>query len=108
MMSSITGGPGIVVSNSTSPGYVNMSMPSAGMMRFNGSNMEVYDGHSWLQISSSSYISLDPEVQAIVDWAKIKMREEEDLKRRMKEHPGLKDAWEKFKIVDALTTEQLP
>jgi hypothetical protein len=36
----------IVVSTTSGP-YINLSVPSAGMVRYNGSNMEVYDGAVW-------------------------------------------------------------
>ena len=31
-----------------------------------------------------------------------KKKEDELLKNRLEQHPGLKDAWEKFQIMDAL------
>ena len=34
------------------------------------------------------------------------MSEELELKTRMEKHPGLKDAWERFKVMDALTLEE--
>jgi hypothetical protein len=34
------------------------------------------------------------------------MAEERDLKERMERHPGLKQAYEQFKIMDALTLEE--
>ena len=37
------------------------------------------------------------------DWAKQKRQEEVNLKMRMEEHPGLKDAYEKFQVMDVLT-----
>jgi len=80
--------------------YVNMSNPSAGMMRYNGSNqqMEVYDGMSWLQMSSDhAYVSLDPSATAVIAWAMQKMAEESKLQKMAHEHPAVRAAYEAFK-----------
>ena len=58
MIKSLSGGPGVTVNNGGTPYayvYVNMSVPSAGMMRFNGStsNIEVYDGSVWLTMPTN-------------------------------------------------------
>ena len=46
------------------------------------------------------------EAERILDWARDRMNEDTLLKIRMEKHPGLKDAWERFKIMDALTIEE--
>ena len=106
MISTLTGHAGIMITGGSSTPYVNMNNPSAGMVRYNGSQMEVYDGHSWLQMASHQTIQLDARTQELLSWADRKMKEEVDLVRRMEQHPGLKDAYEKFKIMDALTLEE--
>jgi hypothetical protein len=35
------------------------------------------------------------------------MSEEQDLERRMQDHPGLRDAYEKFKVMDTLTSDKI-
>lgn len=90
--------------------YINTSMLSAGQVRYNGStqNIEVYDGTTWLTMTGSSpIVQLDPRAMRVLDWAEKKMSEEEDLERRMKDHPGLKDAYEQFKVMDALTKDKI-
>ena len=80
-----------------------------GQMRYNSQtgNMEVFDGNMWQQWSNSmANIGLTPDAERILDWAQKKMFEELELKARMERHPGLKDAWEKFKIMDVLTREE--
>ena len=52
MIKNIIVGPGLQVSTG-SPTYINMSSPSAGMVRYNGNNMEVYDGVTWIQMSNT-------------------------------------------------------
>jgi hypothetical protein len=106
MISTLTGHAGIMVTGGSSAPYINMSNPSAGMIRYNGSQMEVYDGNGWLPMASHQTIQLDARTQELLSWADRKMKEEVDLMRRIEQHPGLKDAYEKFKIMDALTLEE--
>jgi len=106
MIASLNSGPGVVVTGGANGPYVDMNRPSAGMMRYNGNIMEVYDGHIWMSVSTHASVQLDPDVQRILDWARKKMQEEQDLVRRMQQHPGLQDAYEKFKVMDILTLEE--
>jgi hypothetical protein len=77
------------------------------MMRINGTEMEVFNGSSWLQLSTSyATIGLDQDVLDVVQWARKKRDEERDLVQRMERHPGLKQAYEQFKIMDILTLEE--
>lgn len=81
----------------------------AGQVRYNGNNqcMEIFDGNMWQMVGSSvASVGLTPEAEALLDWAREKRDEEAMLKIRMEHHPGLKDAYEKFKIMDALTLEE--
>ena len=87
----------------------NTAMSFAGQVRFNSQNggMEIFDGYNWQQVSNSmAQVGLSQEAERILDWARKKMDEEHELKVRMEKHPGLKDAWERFKIMDALTIEE--
>ena len=66
-----------------------------GQVRYNGSsqNLEVYDGNSWL-IMNSMYpmVELSPEVQSIINWARMKMAEELRIKELAAKHPTVADA----------------
>ena len=106
MIVGLTGTAGIMVTGGSSSPYINMSNPSAGMVRYNGNNMEVYDGHVWISMGSHNTIQLDSRAQEVLHWAEQKMQEEANLKRRLDQHPGLKDAYERFKVMDALTLEE--
>ena len=80
-----------------------------GQMRYNSQtgNMEVFDGNNWQGMANSiAQVGLTAEAERILDWAQKKMSEELELKTRMEKHPGLKDAWERFKVMDALTLEE--
>ena len=109
MIKSLTGSRGLVVTGgSAGLPYINMNQPSAGMPRYNGTtnNWEVYDGLHWVTMPSNHvHVELDAEMQALIDWARKKREEDLELKSRMENSPALKDAWEKFQIVDILTKE---
>ena len=60
--------------------YVNMNNPSAGMVWFDGSNFQVYDGSSWMTISGSiATVGMNPAAESAIDWAMKKMSEEQEL-----------------------------
>ena len=112
-----SGGRYIQVNNGSPswPSVYNNSYNSSGASAFSGQvrynsqagGMEIFDGNTWQRIGDSiAQVSLSPEAEALLEWVKKKMLEEEELKARMERHPGLKDAYEKFKVMDALTLEE--
>lgn len=83
-----------VMGGNTSAPYVNMSNPSAGMVRYNGNNQnfEVYDGSSWMTFSSNSTtIELSGDTKELLEWARAKRAEEEYIKRESENNPTIKD-----------------
>ena len=94
MIKNITPGPGIyIAANNYSTPYVDMSRPSAGMVRYNGSNFEVYNGSDWVLFSSSiPQIELDGVTQEAVQWARWQMEKEKRLEELSKRHPAVADA----------------
>ena len=108
MINNLYNGFGITITgNSTMRPYFSPGGQSAGILRYNTStnNIEVYDGLSWqsLTYSSSTYISLNQESQDAINWVHKKMQEERELQKLIDNHIGLRDAYEKFKIMEALT-----
>jgi hypothetical protein len=101
MIKSIGGSNNVVVGGgSTFMPYVNMSNPSAGMIRYNGSNenIEVYDGASWLQlVANHASVDLSSNANAAIVWAMTKMAEEAELQKLANEHPAVHAAYEAFK-----------
>ena len=88
--------------------YVNNYSGAQGIgnMRFNtaGQRMEVYDGNNWVVLNMSSIsVGLTQEAESLLDWAREKKNEELELRSRMEQHPGLKDAYERLEIMKALT-----
>ena len=118
MIKGLNTGTGLTVNNGYTswPNFYNNSASNSntlvGQMRYNGSAqcIEVYDGMTWLSMGSAyPTIELAPHVQAVVNWAQIKMAEESRLRELAKDHPTLKDALdalqraqEQVKIVAAL------
>jgi hypothetical protein len=81
MIKGLQGISGITVSGgNTALPYVspNTNNPMTGMLRINGTEMEVFNGSNW-QMLSTSYATagLDQDVLDLVQWAR-KKRDEED------------------------------
>lgn len=102
MIKSITSGNGIQINGgnySNWPTFYNTPQSTGntaiGQVRYNGSsqNLEVYDGNSWL-IMTSAYptIELSPDVQSVLNWARMKMAEEHRIKELAAKHPTVADA----------------
>lgn len=94
MIRNITGGAGIHVSGSVyNAPYIDTTRASAGMVRYVGGNLEVYDGSSWLPLQSSyPQIELDNQTREIIQWAQIRMAEEQRMKALAAQHPAVADA----------------
>jgi hypothetical protein len=104
MIKNITGGQYIdVMSGNSSYPYVNMSNPSAGMMRYNGNNqnIEVYDGSSWMTISGNySTVNLNNDAKELLEWARAKRAEEQYLENEAERNPTIKDLINQRKNID--------
>jgi hypothetical protein len=100
MIKTINAGAGIRISNGyASTTYVNMSNPSAGMVRYNGNsnNLEVYDGSSWMTLNGAyPIIELDSDVLGVINWAKEKMNKEAKLQELAKTNATVADALTAF------------
>ena len=107
MIKGVTGGPGIVVdSGYTTMPYIsqNANNPMQGMLRISGSDLQVFDGSSWIHAGGGyPSVSLNGVAQAAVDWAMKKQQEEQELAELCKQHPGVAEAYERLQILKALT-----
>ena len=94
MIRNITNGYGIHITGSVyNAPYIDTTRASAGMVRYVGGNLEVYDGSSWLPLQSSyPQIELDNETQEILRWAQNRMVEEQRMAELAKTHPTVADA----------------
>jgi len=111
MIKNITAGQGIYITNNGhSMPYIDMTLASAGMIRYNNNNFEIYDGNSWLVMQSSyPQVELNGDVQAVINWARTKIAEESRARELAAKHPAVADALaavdkakEQVKIVAAL------
>lgn len=105
MIKNITGGQYInVMGGSPSYPYVNMSNPSTGMIRYNGSNQnfEVYDGTSWMTLPGNySTIDLNNDVKELLEWARAKRAEENYYKQKYKDNPTIQDLLKQREDIDS-------
>lgn len=112
MITTVTGGPGITVSNGSSGlPYINTNPnnPIIGMIRLNSGRMEVFDGNNWLGMSTAyPTISLDQDTQDLLQWARAQrtmvMRRLELAQKNpalLKALEAVKRAEENFDILSA-------
>ena len=96
MIKGIIPGVGLTTSgNSSMQPYISPGSQSAGMLRYNASssNVEVYDGVTWLTLSSGpTQVSLDGPTQEAVQWVRRRMEDEKRLAELAKKHPVVADA----------------
>ena len=101
MIKGITGGSGIsVAGGGTSYPYVpmNSNNPIQGMVRLNGQDLQVFDGSSWLTLSSAyASVTLDNDTIEILNWARNAMNEDKELDRLAKENPAVNAALENMR-----------
>ena len=97
--------PNISVSSPVSP-YVSESGP----LRWNGSSQQIevmtQFGYTPLTLSHSGVVIQCGTIDSVVSWAQQKMLEEARLEQLINEHPGLKDAKEKYEIMLALVRKE--
>jgi hypothetical protein len=96
MIKGLTGTCGVTVSGgNTALPYVgpNIQNPMTGMMRINGTEMEVFNGSSWLQLSTSyATVSLDQDILDTIQWARKKRDEEMKWKSLANDNKAVKIA----------------
>jgi hypothetical protein len=94
MIRNITGAAGIYVTGSVyNAPYIDTTRASAGLVRYQNGNLEVFDGSSWLPLQSSyPTIELDSITRAALEWVKQKMEEEHEMLALAQTHPTVADA----------------
>lgn len=108
MIKGLMGGAGVTVSaGNTSIPYVNMSSgpqgnPMQGMMRINGSDIQVFDGSSWININSSyATVELNGDTQSIIEWARKERDKQWKREQLIKDNPALQKAMEAIEKAEA-------
>ena len=102
MINTITNGPGVnVIAGHFHPPYIDMTRTSAGLVRYNGNNLEVYDGNSWIIIpSGSAQVTLDGVTLESLQWVRRKMTEEKRLEELAKTHATVADAIDAVRLAE--------
>lgn len=121
MIKGITSSSPFITVQGGQPGsiYVNPSSsnPGTGTVRFNGQDMEVYDGNQWARIAMGlANVEMSGSGMEIMLWAQKKMEEEREWEKKAKTNPTIADALatyrkaeDQLKVVLTLTDQaQLP
>ena len=94
MIKGLAEGTGIKVSGGdTSLPYVPMNHdnPIQGMIRVYGTDLQVFNGTSWAMLPSSyATVTLDEYALNLLDWVRMKKKEEEVLISLPNDHPSVK------------------
>jgi hypothetical protein len=110
MIKGIMGGQGVIVNGgNTSLPYVNMSNsygnngnPMQGMMRINGTDIQVFDGNTWMNLASSyATVELNGETQSILQWAREQRDKQFKREQLIKNNPALQKAMEAIERAEA-------
>ena len=101
MIKGLMGTCGVTVSaGNTALPYVgpNPSNPMTGMIRINNTELEVFNGTGWQQISSSyATVSLDQEILDVIQWARAQRTMAMNRLPLAQNNPALMKALEKLK-----------
>jgi hypothetical protein len=84
----------VVSFGNTSVPYVNQNLnnPMQGMMRISGSDLQVFDGQGWTVMNTSyATVGLTGEAESLLDWARQKRAEEQEMMILAKTNPTIKD-----------------
>lgn len=92
---------GVTVSGgNTSLPYIssNTNNPIQGMIRINGTDMEVFNGTGWQSLPSSyATVSIDQEILDLIQWARTQRQLEQNRATLIKNNPALEKAHEAIK-----------
>lgn len=78
-----------------SPGaYVNgdPNNPVQGMLRYQNSRLEVFDGSGWIMMNMNIGVGLDAQGEEAITWARERMAQERRWVELARTHPAVADA----------------
>ena len=97
MIKGIMGTPGVTVSGgNTALPYIssNANNPIQGMIRINNTDLEVFNGTSWMSLPSSyATVSLDQDTQDLLQWARTQRTLERNRAVLIELNPALENAY---------------
>jgi hypothetical protein len=85
-----------VSAGNTSLPYVgpNPNNPMTGMLRINNTDIEVFNGSSWQQLSTSyATVSLDQDILDIIQWARTQRQLDMNRATLIENNPALEKAY---------------
>jgi len=99
------GGKYLTVTGGSNSTHVNnfSGAQGVGNMRYNTSsqNIEIYDGNNWVPMQSGyATVTMTPEAESLLDWAKQKRMEEDMNKALAASNPTIADLLEQKKKID--------
>lgn len=101
MIKGLQGVSGITVgAGNTSVPYVNQNTnnPMQGVVRVWGTEMQVFDGTAWINMSTSyATVGLDQETQNLLNWARSKQRQEIEILEKATKNEAVRIALENVK-----------
>ena len=110
MISSISTNSHYITTSKSVPGYFNSYNSSSGslvgLVRYTNGGLEAYDGNNWINISTMAEIILSSDMKNILDWAKQKMQEEQQLDQLMEKYPSLKSAYEAYRNIKIIVESE--
>ena len=105
MIKGLMGGQGLdVQGGNTSLPYVNQNgtNPMQGMLRIWGSDMQVFDGNSWMTLGTSyATVNLNHDSQSLLEWARKQRDKQNKRELLIKDNPALNKAWEAIMRAEA-------
>jgi hypothetical protein len=90
----------VVSAGNTSVPYINQNInnPIQGMLRVNGTDMQVFDGNVWTTMNTSyASIGLSSDAESLLDWARKKRDEEIEIDLLAAANPTIKDLLDQIK-----------
>jgi hypothetical protein len=90
----------VVSAGNTSVPYINQNInnPIQGMIRISGSDLQVFDGSTWMTVNTSyASIGLSSDAESLLDWARKKRDEEMELVALAETNPTIKDLLDTIK-----------
>ena len=76
----------------------NSNNPMTGMLRINGTEMEVFNGSNWQMLSTSyATVGLDQDIQNLLQWARSKQQQEIELLELASQNQAVLTALENVK-----------
>ena len=99
----------VTVSGGTPNPYISPGAVGAGMVRWNPNMncMEVSDGNSWKTLSAGQVsVGLTGEAESLLDWARQKRDEEQQMQAMMDKYPALKKARDNYDLIWNLVKDE--